>query len=86
MPIPMPRISAVVTIEETGQRSEVEFTNVIEMIDSLIFNMILAEMAYNRALLPPASEEAGDVMTMRYMWADDKSLYATVVATRHITH
>lgn len=86
MPIPMPRISAVVTIEETGQRSEVEFTNVNEMIDLLVFNMILAERVYNRTLLPPALEEAGDVMTMRYMWADDKSLYTTVVATRHITH
>lgn len=82
----LPRVTATITIDETGEKTETEFVNVTEMLMNVMDNIGLAQIAFGRsiAMQPPVFE--GDHLRLVFNYVGDQSLYMTVDAIRHFTH
>ena len=82
----LPRITATITIADTGEKKTIEFVNVYEMVENLVVNMALAEDVFGRTLLPPDAPECSvdnPNLKLTYRWADDNSTYCVIDAVRH---
>jgi hypothetical protein len=81
----LPKITATITIVETGETHEALFNDVIEMIDVIAGNVMLAELAYGRSIQVSHVdvEEDRDDAHFAYAFADTGATYMTVDAQRH---
>lgn len=81
----MPRITATITVVETNEKHEVEFENVIQLLESVNLNIELAKVAYDRPIevSDVQVEDECDDAYFAYSYADTNQLYLTVEAHRH---
>lgn len=81
----LPRITATVTIVQTGEKHEVEFDNVIEMLSVVSDNINLAQLAYDCPIdiSDVQVEDECDDAYFAYSFTDTNELYMTVAARRH---
>lgn len=81
----VPSITAVFTIVETKEVTTSEFKHAGEMMDALLYNLMLAEIVYLRPLTFKEPEINGDDLKLTVYFADNSDVYLTVEAHRHMT-
>lgn len=80
--IVLPKIRATVTIVETGERHEVTYPNVIEMLDSVTSNIALSSLVLRPIVGPINKFNADDSLDMLFKYADTGEPYMTVHAVK----
>lgn len=81
-----PKVTAVVTIGETNEVVMADFVNVVEMLESVLANVNLAELVFGRQISMDKCDIEGDVCKLMFNYVDTGVTYMNVVATRHTAH